>query len=150
MSDTPRTEAIEDQYFENSICGDEIFVHARKLERELAAAQAEIVRLKGEAESWEKVFDRTCEHLAEAKEELNDKRKFCYAVEQALDGMKGDYVEIIKELRKDAERYRWLRSQTMQDGGYWVAHGYLRIGLSQWSGAPLDDAIDAAMKEGGK
>ena len=40
------------------------------LERELAEAQAEITRLKGEAESWEKVFDRTCEHLAEAKEQL--------------------------------------------------------------------------------
>ena len=41
-----------------------------QLERELVAARAEIVRLKGEAESWEKVFDRTCEHLAEAKEQL--------------------------------------------------------------------------------
>jgi len=40
---------------------------ARQLERELANAQAEVVRLKGEAESWEKVFDRTCEHLADAK-----------------------------------------------------------------------------------
>jgi len=40
--------------------------------------------------------------LAEAQEELNDKRKFCYAVEQALDGLKGDYVEIIAALRKDA------------------------------------------------
>jgi len=38
-----------------------------RLEKFLAEAQAEIVRLKGEAESWEKVFDRTCEHLAEAK-----------------------------------------------------------------------------------
>ena len=40
--------------------------------------------------------------LDELREELNDKNKFCYAVEQALDGLKGDYVEIIKELRKDA------------------------------------------------
>ena len=40
--------------------------------------------------------------LAETKKELNDKRKFCYAVEQALDGLKGDYVEIIAALRKDA------------------------------------------------
>ena len=46
-----------------------------------------------------------CE-LADAQEELNDKRKFCYAVEQALDGTKGDYIEIIKELvaaKKSAE-----------------------------------------------
>ena len=40
------------------------------LERELAEAQAEVVRLKGEAESWEQVFDRTCELLAEAKTAL--------------------------------------------------------------------------------
>lgn len=51
-----------------------------RLERELAAAQAEI---------------------AELTEELNGKRRFCYAVEQALGGLKGDYVEIIKELRKE-------------------------------------------------
>ena len=38
-----------------------------RLEKFLAEAQAEVVRLKGEAESWEKVFDRTCEHLADAK-----------------------------------------------------------------------------------
>jgi len=30
----------------------------------------EVVRLKGEAESWEKVFDRTCELLADAKSKL--------------------------------------------------------------------------------
>ena len=41
-----------------------------RLEKFLAEAQAEVVRLKGEAESWEKVFDRTCEHLAEAKSQL--------------------------------------------------------------------------------
>jgi hypothetical protein len=68
--------------------------------------------------------------LAEAIEELNDKRKFCYAVEQALDGVKGDYVEIIKELRKDAERYRYVRS-------IW--------GLPD---EKFNDEIDAAMKEG--
>jgi len=100
-----------------------------QLERELDEAQAEIALLKGEAESWEQVFDRTCEHLAEAKEELNDRRKFAYAVEQALDGMKGDYVEIIKELRKDAERYRYVRS-------IW--------GLPD---EKFNDEIDAAMKE---
>ena len=50
------------------------------LENKLAAAQAEI---------------------AELKEELNDKRRFCYEVELALDGLKGDYIEIIKELRKE-------------------------------------------------
>jgi hypothetical protein len=48
-----------------------------KFERELAEAQ---------------------EELADAQEELNDRRKFSYAVELALEGFKGDYIEIIKEL----------------------------------------------------
>ena len=47
---------------------------------ELAAAQAEI---------------------AELKEELADKRRFCYAVEQALSGLNGDYIETIDKLRKE-------------------------------------------------
>ena len=135
MSDTPRTDAAvhpskllrrPDGTFREAV--DAVF--ARQLERELAEAQAEITRLKGEAESWEKVFDKTCEHLAEAKEELNDRRKFSYAVEQALDGVKGDYVEIIVALRKDAERYRYVRS-------IW--------GLPD---EKFNDEIDAAMKEG--
>ena len=69
------------------------------------------------------VFSRHLEReLVETKKELNDKSKFCYAVEQALDGVEGDYVEIIKELRKDAENYRYC----------------------------FNAAIDAAMKECGK
>jgi len=55
-------------------------------------------------------YAETLRDLAEAQEELNDKRKFCYAVEQALDGLKGDYVEIIVALRKDAEKYRRLNN----------------------------------------
>ena len=124
MSDTPRTDAAEHNM--GSVVEPHYVVDAdfsRDLERELVAARAKVVKLKGEAESWEKVFDRTCEHLADAKEQLrlcnvdqfttaaeldetkkalNDKREFCYAVEQALDGLKGDYVEIIAAMRKDA------------------------------------------------
>ena len=82
--------------------------------------------------------------LAEAQEELNDKRKFCYAVEQALDGLKGDYVEIIKELRKDAERYRWLRNDKRGRS--------LSVSSLEWTGsAELSDAaVDAAIRKGEK
>jgi hypothetical protein len=82
MSDTPRTDVAEHNM--GSVVEPHYVVDvevAQGLERELVGARAE---------------------LAEAREELNDKRKFCYDVEQALDGLKGDYVEIIKELRKDA------------------------------------------------
>jgi len=71
MSDTPRTDIA--QHNMGSIMEPHYVVDAdfsRYLERELAEAQAEVVRLKGEAESWEKVFDRTCEHLADAKSKL--------------------------------------------------------------------------------
>jgi predicted nucleic acid-binding Zn-ribbon protein len=121
MSDTPRTDAAEHNM--GSIVEPHYVVDAdfsRYLERELVDARAE---------------------LAETKKELNDKNKFCYAVEQALDGLKGDYVEIIKELRKDAERYQWLRDKaqnTMKKQRAWLASN------------ELDAAIDAAMKEGGK
>jgi hypothetical protein len=61
--DTPRTEAVSvSSYF-------------IKIERELAEAKAEIVRLKGEAESWEQVFDRTCQLLADAKTEIAEATK---------------------------------------------------------------------------
>lgn len=81
MSDTPRTDVAEHNM--GSVLEPHYVVDAdfsRYLERELVAARAE---------------------LAELREELNDKNKFCYAVEQVLDGLKGDYVEIIAALRKE-------------------------------------------------
>ena len=45
------------------------------MDKELATAQAEVERLKGKAESWEQVFDRTCEHLADAREQLTKAQK---------------------------------------------------------------------------
>ena len=85
---TPRTDAFISKFYGNRSLSSgsrhrtdvELHDFARQLERELAAAQAEI---------------------AELKEELADKRKFCYEIELALDGLKGDYIEIIKELRKE-------------------------------------------------
>ena len=145
MSDTPRTDALEDRCFEQRTDIDEIFVHARQLERELVEAREQL-RLCNVDQFT------TAAELAEAQEELNDKRKFCYAVEQALDGMKGDYVEIIKELRKDAERYRWLRDNSYNTpiGVYeWVERDG-RLQRAWLADNELDAAIDAAMKEGGK
>jgi len=61
MSDTPRTDALMSDM--NEGWPDRWAKSHAQLERE-------VVKLKGEAESWEKVFDRTCEHLADAKTEL--------------------------------------------------------------------------------
>ena len=106
MSDTPRTDAA--QHNMGSVAEPHYVVDAdfsRYLERELVAARAEVVRLKGEAQYGATFIQRAIDaerELAELREELNDRRKFAYAVEQALDGLKGDYVEIIVALRKDA------------------------------------------------
>jgi len=67
----------------------------KRLERELAEAKEQLHLCNVDQFT-------TAAELAEAQEELNDKRKFCYDVEKALDGLKGDYVEIIVALRKDA------------------------------------------------
>ena len=94
MSDTPRTDKL---------MGDmSAGWHLRwaeshiQFERELVGATAEIVRLKGEAESWEKVFDRTCELLAEEKTALAEvkakERERCALVcERKIDAPVGTY-----------------------------------------------------------
>jgi hypothetical protein len=107
--DTPRTND-----FAHNI-GNDVDGHyvvdidfARQLERELAEAQAEITRLKGEAESWEKVFDKTCKHLADAKTELAEtvakERERCALVcERNIDAPAGTYQILMaaaKEIRK--------------------------------------------------
>jgi hypothetical protein len=46
MSDTPRTDALEDRCFEQRTDIDEIFVHARQLERELAEAKKDAERYR--------------------------------------------------------------------------------------------------------
>ena len=108
-------------------------------------------RLEAERAASARVFDRTCQILAtanvemnDAQDELNSRRKFCYNVEQALDGLKGDYVEIIKELRKDAERYRWLRDEAEWYSCHITNTVQFKTSANFLS---LDDAIDAAMKE---
>ena len=164
ISDTPRTDVAEHNMgsiVEPHYVVDADF--SRYLERELAEARGDVEHLEREiANESAKITDyanyladsiaankilgngwdgalatvqRLERELAEAREELNDRRKFCYDVEQALDGLKGAYVEIIKELRKDAERYRWLRKGGIDH----LLHGRLQ---------ELDAAIDAAMKEG--
>ena len=86
--------------------------------------------------------------LAEAQEELNDKSKFCYAVEQALDGLKGDYVEIILALRKDAERWRHFLKNPFAAWDH--INEALDVNSPAYWKKQANAAIDAAMKEGGK
>ena len=106
MSDTPRTDEHYKQIYDEGLgleyCETQLRYWAEKLEQELAKAQEEAERYRWLRDNLYNVQIGLERELAEAQEELNDKRKFCYDVEQALDGMKGDYVEIISALRKDA------------------------------------------------
>jgi phage terminase Nu1 subunit (DNA packaging protein) len=104
MSDTPRTDALI--YRKNTIemQRHELLDLALALERELAEAQAEITRLKGEAESWEKVFDRTCEHLADAKTALAEavaaERERCALVCEEFYSVEGVAQKCAEAIRK--------------------------------------------------
>lgn len=54
-----------------------------------------------------------------------------------------------EQLRKDSERYRWLRSQHWSDGQLSVvvnAKASVRLGANCPSHELLDEAIDSAMK----
>lgn len=117
MSDTPRTDVAEHNM--GSVVEPHYVVDAdfsRYLERE----------------------------LAEAREELNDKRKFCYAVEQALDGMKGDYVEIIKELRAAAQAARdAMRMAQRSHGEILLTYPPLDSWIHHRVDLRLNDAIKA-------
>ena len=100
MSDTPRTDALI--YRKNTIemQRHELLDLALALERELAEAQAEITRLEGEAESWAKVFDRTCEHLADAKEQLRLCNVDQFTTAAELADAQRNYMDLIMSVGK--------------------------------------------------
>ena len=98
-----------------------------QLERELAEAQAEIVRLKGEAESWEKVFDRTCEHLADAKEQLRlcNVDQFTTAAElaEAVTKERERCAKVCDEMEKGADGTDCCKWPTPSDCAYTIRKG---------------------------
>ena len=98
MSDTPRTDSNFNDDGHYRYGGYVPTEFAQQLERELAAAIASFSEERERAQREGARVIKLQVELAETQEELKDKRKFCYDVEQALDGMKGDYVEIISAL----------------------------------------------------
>ncbi len=85
------------------------------------------------------------EYIAELKEELaiaNDSLTAAYLAGAAS---KNDEI---RELRKDVERYRWLRGQNsmLKKDAFMVLHSDFECDHceSTWVGSDLDAAIDAA------
>ena len=64
-------------------------------------------------------------------------------LEDLTEGYPGARAEL-EALRRDAERYRWLRDTHPADEGLWVAMGkpYAPPGIACWRHADLDAAID--------
>jgi hypothetical protein len=57
----------------------------------------------------------------------------------------------IEALRRDAERYRFLRNMHWSDGGLVVARaGHLSVGTTTYSLVLLDEAVDSAVREAEK
>ena len=136
---TPRTDAFEYWYLGQGNHVSEVFIYARQLERKLAEAKAEIVRLKGEAESWEKVFDRTCELLAEAKTALAEpKQEPVGKFSQFSDGVwkevtasspgiflytapsRREWVGLTDEEIAQGNKESWVTEQAWQSAVWWA------------------------------
>lgn len=110
----------------------------RELERELAAAQAEIERLK-------KRKDECCNGWGAALKDAVENMDIANEFKRLMEQYRQRADEAYKQSHIDAERYRWLREKIeSQDLTIATADSW---SLKSWCGDNSDAAIDAAMKE---
>src|SRR5690606_1593066 len=91
----------------------------------------------------------------EALQATHEEELFC--VRQDRDAHFGELMRALEQvdalkaecekLRKDAERYRWLRDKCDRWDGGLVDAKVTEFSLSSWSGDDLNAAIDAAMEK---
>jgi hypothetical protein len=145
MSDTPRTDAAKyapfpncypDELVVSAVVAERIEIDLRQLERELAAARKENRDTTIGADMTRGRCEWACSGGA---------------------GVECDLVQNLRNelaaARRDADRYRWLRSSPMRDGHVLVAVELLAWNedgpTDTWYDAQSDDldaAIDAALK----
>lgn len=85
------------------------------------------------------------ERIAALEAELAEAKRVTFdpAVLEEMNRLEAENAE----LRKDAERYRWLReNKPTYDGAPFIARNF-GASFSQWTDEHADAAIDAAMKE---
>lgn len=149
---TPRTDDLFDNKcdrMDERQCAFTLLEHARQLERELA----------GESSRLDAALSREADYI----DQRNYERSRAEKAERELAAYKDSYTELDKDcdeaeacaekaerevagLRADAERYRWLKANTIK-----VFHGALTssfyIANAEPSRDGLDAAIDSALKE---
>ena len=102
------------------LCGEDSRDGINALEKQLREAQTTIAQ--------------QAEQLAAAESRLHDVATHCATVEQQL-----------AAAEKDAERYRWLRSNhPIHDNSPFICRNF-GAAFSQWTGDQADKAIDAAI-----
>lgn len=91
--------------------------------------------------------------IAELEAEIRTDEYTIADLNHQIEGFKGRIAELeqqLEEARKDAERYRWLRTQNWDEADLCVV-AYPRNAVKLGHDCPsldrLDDAIDAAMTE---
>lgn len=110
------------------------------------ALAAHMRSLKKMAVWHDPLADRLWREVEELKAENEDLKTGLKAYEQVNTGLR----EEIEALRKDAERYRWLREKSTEDDGY--THGLCIDIWDSGSGVEVtfdaaDSAIDEAMSK---
>ena len=132
----------------------------RSLVRALLAERAELKRESRNRDMWKGQSERQAESLAEANQSYMAALHLLTSVRFASGDngarMQNEFVEYIAELKRDAERYRWLRDQAMSTAGDCPIVMMLDDRLEPANGAKtssaleledLDAAIDAAMRD---
>lgn len=113
-------------------------------QEEIARLKAEVVRLRSDNGAWRLTVEA--------------ERQIKRVISEEMERLKGpDFAAEIEALRKDAERYRWLRDQEALEGaiailpvGVWVKPAMLCC-IPFDSGQTTDSVVDAAMsKEAGQ
>ena len=101
------------------------------LEAELSGLRARYLRMESEDAA---TIAQQAEQLAAAESRLHDVATHCATVEQQL-----------AAAEKDAERYRWLRSNhPIHDNSPFICRNF-GAAFSQWTDDQADKAIDAAI-----
>lgn len=107
-----------------------------------------------EARAWANCAESVLmmiEKLRSAEEEIKKERASRLLADDTLLKCQNNAIALmyeVKELKKDAERYRWLRAQNWDEANLFVVAGgkdSLQLGYYSPSLNLLDDEIDAAI-----